>query len=161
SCTRRQLLEGFSSALLASRFVAKAASAKPLRGAFPIMATPYTEAKAIDYEDLGGEVDFLVRCGVQGMVWPQLASEVAFLSKEERLRGMEIVANAARGKKPALVLGVQGTNTDEMLEFARHAERLQPDAVIAIAPAQGKSIEDFRVYYRALCQTAKRPVFIQ
>jgi 4-hydroxy-tetrahydrodipicolinate synthase len=154
-------LEGFSSALLASQFVVKASTAKPLRGAFPIMATPYTEAKAIDYEDLGGEVEFMVRCGVQGMVWPQLASEVAFLTKEERLRGMEIVAKAAKGKKPALVLGVQGANTDEMLEYARHAERLQPDAVIAIAPAQGKSIEDFRVYYRALCQTAKRPVFIQ
>jgi 4-hydroxy-tetrahydrodipicolinate synthase len=161
SCTRRQLLERLGSALLASKFVLKAAATKPLRGAFPIMATPYTEAKAIDYEDLAGEVDFLVRCGVQGMVWPQLASEYVFLTKEERLRGMEVVANAAKGKKPALVLGVQGAHTDEMLEYARHAERLQPDAVIAIAPAQGKSIEDFRVYYRALCQTAKRPVFIQ
>src|SRR5215469_8299923 len=117
--TRRQLLRGLSSALLAPKLFVKAAAAKPFRGAFPIMATPYTEAKAIDYEDLAGEVEFLVRCGVQGMVWPQLASEVAFLAKEERLRGMEIVAHAAKGKKPALVLGVQGANTDEMLEFAR------------------------------------------
>jgi len=150
-----------SSALLASRFVLKAGASKPLRGAFPIMATPYTDSKEIDYEDLGGEVDFLVRCGVQGMVWPQLASEYAFLTKEERLKGMEIIARAVRGKKPALVLGVQGAHTDEMLEYARHAERLEPDAVIAIPPAQGKSMEDFRAYYRVLCQTARRPVFIQ
>jgi 4-hydroxy-tetrahydrodipicolinate synthase len=159
--TRRQLLAGFGSALLAPKLVLKAAAAKPLRGAFPIMATPYTESKAIDYEDLAGEVDFMVRCGVQGMVWPQSASEYTQLTKEERLKGMEILANAAKGKKPALILGVQGANTDEMLEYARHAEKLEPDAVIAIAPAQGKSLDDFRAYYRALCQTAKRPVFIQ
>lgn len=161
SCTRRQFLGGLSSAALASRLVLKGAASKPLRGAFPIMATPYTETKAIDYEDFAGEVEFLARCGVQGMVWPQLASEYAFLTKEERLKGMEVLAHAAKGKRPALVLGVQGAHTDEMLEYARHAERLEPDAVIAIPPAQGKSIEDFRSYYRALCQTARRPVFIQ
>src|SRR3954470_24543135 len=99
SCTRRQLLERLGSALLASEFVLKAAATKQMRGAFPIMATPYTEAKAIDYEDLAGEVDFLVRCGVQGMVWPQLASEYAFLTKDERLKGMAVVAEGPRGEK--------------------------------------------------------------
>ena len=159
--TRRQLLAGLSSAMLVPRLVVNAAAQKPMRGAFPIMATPYTESKAIDYEDLAGEVEFMVRCGVQGMVWPQSASEYTQLTKEERLKGMEVLAKAAKGKKPALVLGVQGANTEEMLEYARHAERLEPDAVIAIPPAQGKSLDDFRAYYRALCQTAKRPVFIQ
>jgi 1-pyrroline-4-hydroxy-2-carboxylate deaminase len=159
--TRRHFLAGLSSAMLAPKLAVQAAVPKPLRGAFPIMATPYTESKAIDYEDLAGEVEFMIRCSVQGMVWPQSASEYAFLTKEERLRGMEVVANAAKGKKPALVLGVQAANTDEMLEYARHAEKLEPDAVIAIPPAQGKSVDDFRAYYRALCQTAKRPVFIQ
>jgi 4-hydroxy-tetrahydrodipicolinate synthase len=132
-----------------------------MRGAFPILATPYTETQAIDYDDLAGEVEFMVRCGVQGMVWPQSASEYTQLTKQERLKGMEVLANAARGKRPALVLGVQGANTEEMLEYARHAESLEPDAVIAIPPAKGKSIDDFRVYYRALCQIARRPVFIQ
>jgi 4-hydroxy-tetrahydrodipicolinate synthase len=160
--TRRQLLAAFSAALVAPKLAVKAApGAKPLRGAFPIMATPYTESKTVDFEDLAGEVDFMVRCGVQGMVWPQSASEYTQLTKDERMKGMEVLATAVRGKKPALVLGVQAANTDEMLEYARQAEKLEPDAVIAIPPAQGKSLDDFRVYYRALCQVAKRPVFIQ
>jgi len=56
---------------------------------------------------------------------------------------------------------VQGENTGEMLEYARLAEKLEPDAVIAIPPADGKSLDDFRAYYRALYKIAKRPVFIQ
>jgi 4-hydroxy-tetrahydrodipicolinate synthase len=158
--SRRQFLALGSAAFLKARF-AGAASAKPMRGAFIIMATPYTTAKAVDYEDLAREVDFLDRCGVQGMVWPQLASEYAYLSKEERMKGMEVIAKASRGKKPALVLGVQADDREQMLEYARHAEDLAPDAVIAMPPKSATSLDDYRAYYSVLCELAKRPVFIQ
>ena len=134
---------------------------KPLEGAFMILSTPYTASKAVDYEDLAGEVEFLERCGVQGLVWPQNASEQSKLTKDERMRGMEVLAKAAAGKNPALVLGVQGRNTEDMLDYARHAEKLAPDAVIAIPPTEAKSLDDYRQYFRALCKTAQRPVFIQ
>src|SRR5271170_4120670 len=108
--TRRQLLIGSALAALQTRFAEAALPGKAMRGVFIIMATPYTASKAIDYEDLAREVDFLDRCGVHGMVWPQLASEYARLTKEERLRGMEVISKAAKGKRPALVLGVQAAN---------------------------------------------------
>src|SRR5262245_18580177 len=142
--TRRQLLAGLGSAVLFPKLTIRANSLKPMRGAFPIMATPYTESKEVDYEDLANEVRFMIRCGVQGMVWPQSASEYTKLTKDERMKGMEVLAKATKGAKPALVLGVQGNNTEEMLEYARHAEKLEPDALIAIPPAEGKSLDDFR-----------------
>jgi len=161
SYTRRGWLETVGSAALFSRPAAMAMPEKPMQGAFMILSTPYTSSKAVDYEDLAGEVDFLDRCGVHGLVWPQLASEVSQLTTDERMRGMEVIAKAARGKKPALVLGVQGADTEAMLEYARHAEELGPDAMIAIPPTKAKSLDDYREYYRALCRTTKRPVFIQ
>ena len=159
--TRRGWLATVGSAALFSRPAAIAMPEKPMQGAFMILSTPYTSSKAVDYEDLAGEVDFLDRCGVQGMVWPQNASEQSKLTKEERMRGMEVIAKAARGKKPVLVLGVQAADTEGMLEYARHAEGLGPDAMIAIPPTKAKSLDDYREYYRALCRTTKRPVFIQ
>ena len=160
--TRRQWLAAAGPAAVFSRSVSAAAiPAQPLQGAFMILSTPYTLSKALDYEDLAGEVDFLDRCGVQGLVWPQNASELSKLTKDERMRGMEVLAKAAKGRKPVLVLGVQGNDTEEMLEYAQHAESLAPDAVIAIPPAKAKSLDDYRQYYRALCKTTKRPVFIQ
>ena len=91
---RRQFLAALGAGL-GSRLVAAAPSAKSIRGVFPIMATPFTESKEVDFDDLVKEVDFLDRCGVHGMVWPQLASEYWLLKKEERLRGMELLARAA------------------------------------------------------------------
>ncbi len=132
-----------------------------MQGAFIILSTPYTQSKAVDWEDLASEVDFLNRCGVQGLVWPQLSSELLQLTREERMRGMEVLAKAARGKRPALVLGVQGDDTAEMLEYAAHAEKLAPDAMIAIPPKKAKSLDDYRDYFRALCKATGRPVFIQ
>src|SRR5207247_2314115 len=85
--TRRQLIAGLGLAALGSRLPAATRPDKPLRGVFIIMATPYTESNAVDNEDLAREVDFLDRCGVHGMVWPQLASEYSKLSREERLHG--------------------------------------------------------------------------
>lgn len=158
--TRRAWLAGIGSAALMPH-PAKATPGKTMQGAFIILSTPYTSSKAIDWEDLAGEVDFLDRSGAHGLVWPQLSSELLQLNKEERMHGMEVLAKAAKGKKPALVLGVQGDGTDEMLEYAAHAEKLAPDAMIAIPPRMATSLEGYRDYYRALCQLTKRPVFIQ
>ena len=165
NCTRRDWLLAAGSAALGSGLAVSGAekqeSTQALQGAFMILSTPYTPSKAVDYEDLAAEVDFLVRCGVQGLVWPQNASEQSKLTKEERKRGMEVIAKAARGKPPSLVLGVQGRDTSEMLEYARHAESLAPDAMIAIPPTNAASLDDYREYYRALAKTTKRPIFIQ
>ena len=95
------------------------------------------------------------------MVWPQNASDLNYLTRDERMRGMEVIAKAAEGRKPALVLGVQSEDTPSMLEYARFAEQLEPDAVIAIPPKKAKSLDDYREYYAELCKLAQRPVFIQ
>ena len=94
-------------------------------------------------------------------MWPQNSSEQRYLSKTERIKGMDAISAAARGKRPALVFGVQGKDTDAMLEYARHAESLEPDGMIAIPPTSARSLSDFRAYYRALCSVTSRPVFIQ
>jgi dihydrodipicolinate synthase/N-acetylneuraminate lyase len=156
--TRRNWLASVGSAALLSGAPAKT---KPMQGAFIILSTPYTSAKAVDWEDLAGEVDFLDRCGVHGLVWPQLSSELLQLTKDERMRGMQVLAKAVKGKKPVLVLGVQGDDTQEMLEYAGHAESLAPDAMIAIPPKKATSLDDYREYFRALCKLTKRPVFLQ
>lgn len=157
TCTRRQLF----TLLAATATVSGQGSAKPIRGVFPIVATPFTANKEVDWEDLEREIGFLDRCGVHGYVWPQLASEYFLLKKEERMKGMALLAKAARGRRPALVLGVQGPNKEAMLEYARYAETLEPDAMIAIPPTEAKTIDDFKEYYRSLAQVTKRPIFVQ
>ena len=134
---------------------------KDLRGAFIILSTPFTNTMAVDYDDLAHEVDFVDKCGVQGLVWPQFSSELVKLTRDERLQGMDVIAKAARGKQITLILGVQGEDTAEMMEYAAHAEKLAPDAVIAIPLTKAKSTDDYHEYFRQLCGLAKRPVLTQ
>jgi dihydrodipicolinate synthase/N-acetylneuraminate lyase len=132
-----------------------------MRGAFMILSTPFTVSGAVDWEDLAREAEFVDRCGAHGMVWPQGSSGVAFLSKDERLRGMELLAKTMRGKRAVLGLGVQGKDADEMMEYARRAEEMAPDCFIAMPPSTGRSLQDYREYFRALARTTSRPVIMQ
>lgn len=132
-----------------------------MRGALMILTTPYTESGEVDYEDLAREVAFCEQCGVQGIVWPQNSSEQRYLSKEERIRGFEVLAEARRNTNLVLVLGVQAEDTAGMEEYAHVAEGLQPDGMIAIPPTTANSLKEIRDYYAALCAITARPIFVQ
>ena len=56
---------------------------------------------------------------------------------------------------------MQGTDTQGMLEYARYAEALAPDGIIAIPPTAATTLGEFRDYYAALCEVTGRPIFFQ
>lgn len=161
SLTRRQTLAGIAAAATLPYTGLQAATEKAMRGALMILSTPYTASGEVDYEDLAKEVRFCGQCGVQGLVWPQNSSEQRYLSKEERIRGFEVLAEANRGSDMVLVLGVQADDTEGMLEYARVAESLSPDGMIAIPPTSANSLEEIHAYYAALCEITQRPIFVQ
>lgn len=132
-----------------------------IRGPFPILTTPFTESGAVDYDVLANQARFVDWGGCPGMIWPQSGDSVDLLTTEEKLRGMEVLAEASRGLRTALCLGVQGRDMDEMLMFARHAERLAPAAIISRPPDTGRTEDDLRKYWTELGKVAKRPVIFQ
>ena len=110
------------------------AAENKMRGALMILSTPYTSDDQVDYEDLAKEVVFCAQCGVQGVVWPQNSSEQRYLSREERIKGFEVIAEASSGTGMSVVFGVQADDTQGMLDYAEFAESLNPDGMIAIPP---------------------------
>lgn len=159
--TRRQYLAAMATTAAIPFTGLQAASENKMRGALMILSTPYTDSNEVDYEDLAKEVAFCDRCGVQGLVWPQNSSEQRYMSKQERIRGFEVLAESNRGRDMALVLGVQAEDTAGMLEYARVAESLSPDGMIAIPPTTANSLAEIHAYYAALCEITDRPVFVQ
>src|SRR5579862_8233545 len=147
--------------LVSPKLAQSAGERRRMKGVFIILTTPFTASGDVDWDDLARETAFVDRCGCDGVVWPQGSSGVANLTKAERLRGMELLAGAVKGKRVALVLGVQGRDTAEMLEYARRAEALEPDAMIAMPPSAAHAVDDYREYFRALARVTARPVFIQ
>lgn len=133
------------------------------RGPFPILSTPYTESGAVDFEILARQARFADWCGSPGMIWPQSNDSVDLLTRDEKFEGMEVLAKTTQKlRTTALCLGVQGTDTDDMLAYARHAKKLPSTAIISRPPDTGKTQEDLREYWRALASVIKdRPVMIQ
>jgi 4-hydroxy-tetrahydrodipicolinate synthase len=163
--TRRELLISLGPAALATGLsrtgAASTADPKPLRGALMILHTPFTADGAVDWDDLAREALFVDRTGAQGIVWPQGSSGVATLTRDERLRGMETLAKAVQGRRVALVLGVQGRDISEMLQYTTRAEALDPAALIAMPPTSAASLDDYRAYFRALAGATARRVIVQ
>jgi 4-hydroxy-tetrahydrodipicolinate synthase len=156
--TRRFFL-GSLAASFAQPLPAK--EAKHLAGVFPIVQTPFTADNKLDGKTLAEEIRFLDRTGVQGVVWPQLASEYSELTMEERFAGMEVVASTGKNLKPAVVLGVQGPDIATALRYVKHAESLAPDALIALPPRDAKDKTKVLEYYKAIGQNCGRPLFAQ
>ena len=132
-----------------------------VRGPFPILSTPFTTSGTVDYDVLARQAQFVDWCGSPGMIWPQSGDSVDLLTTEEKLRGMEVLSEVTRGRRSALCLGVQGKDTEEMLVFAKHVEKLAPAAIISRPPDSGKTENDLRHYWHALAGVARRPVIIQ
>ncbi|MCC6342341.1 MAG: dihydrodipicolinate synthase family protein [Bryobacterales bacterium] len=157
--TRRLFLRLLAAA--ASEGKLRAGGAKPMAGVFPIVQTPFTNDDKLDTKTLAAEIRFLDRAGVQGVVWPQLASEFFDLTMEERFAGMEVVAAAGKPLKPAVVLGVQADDTAAALKYVKHAEKLAPDAIIALPPRAWKDRNRILEYYKAISAATSRPLIAQ
>lgn len=142
---------------------APAVDLKKFEGIFPIVQTPYTKDNKIAFNELEDEVKFLDKTGVHGIVWPQRASEYQFLTFEERIEGAELIVKANKGLRPTVVIGVQGPDTETAVKYAKHAEKLQPDAIIALPTRDSGEfdLDEVLDYYKAVGKACGLPMFVQ
>ena len=144
----------------AAGFAGKAA--KPLRGLFPIAASPFTQDNKLDLDCLGAEVAFCNRGGVPGVIWPQIASGWTTLTADERFAGAESMIAAGKGGKTAIVIGVQTQNNDlpGAIAFAKHAAKNGADAICSLPPEKSDDAALLE-YYKAIGAATDLPLFIQ
>lgn len=154
-------------ALFGSAFAA-VPSAERMKGPFLIASTPYLADGSVDYDALAAEAEYMDAAGCTGVIWPQSNDSIDLLTHEEKFAAIRRLVAAAKGFRNAvLVVGVSGTNTAEMLEFAAFAEKLSaenpsvPLALAARPPTYGTTEAEVREYFEALGNAAKRPVIIQ
>jgi dihydrodipicolinate synthase/N-acetylneuraminate lyase len=152
---------GFGVAGLAVSDGVGAATAKPLRGLFPIGFTPFTPENTIDLEGLAAQVKFCNRGGVHGFVWPQIASGWTTLSEKERMEGNEAILSAGKGGRTALVIGVQSPEPEAVTRYVRQAEKLGADAIVSLPPAGVTDEKALLAYYQQVGRLTALPLFAQ
>jgi 4-hydroxy-tetrahydrodipicolinate synthase len=106
-----------------------------LKGVFGLLPTPYHADYEIHTADLRAVADFCCRSGQHGIVWPVMVGEFYFLGEEERIRNLDAVLEEVNGRLP-VVFGCSGVSIQQVLLFARAAQKAGADSIIAMAPAR-------------------------
>jgi 2-keto-3-deoxy-L-arabinonate dehydratase len=141
--------------------VCAAATGRPMRGLFPIGYTPDTPDNKMDLDGMAAQVKFCIRGGVQGFVWPQLASGWTSLSDSERMEGNEVILSAGKGGSTAIVIGVQSSDPAAVSRYAKQAEKLGADAIISLPPPGVTDEKALLAYYQEVGRMTNLPLFAQ
>jgi 4-hydroxy-tetrahydrodipicolinate synthase len=105
-----------------------------LAGVFPVLATPFHADGRTDVGSLRRLVGYLLRCGVDGLTFPGVASEVGTLSLAERLALADTVLDEVAGRVPVIV-GASSEQTATTIEVCRRAVARGAQALMVAAPA--------------------------
>ncbi|MBR3392999.1 MAG: N-acetylneuraminate lyase [Firmicutes bacterium] len=133
--------------------------AEKFEGIYPALLTPFTKEGRINRTSLERLVQHEMDLGADGFYVCGSTGEAFLMSKEERREVMEIVRNAAPGKK--LIAQIGSLNVRDAEYLARSAADLGYDAISSVAPFYYKfTFDEIRDYYFHLAQTAAIPVLV-
>lgn len=131
-----------------------------LAGVLSVFQTPYHPDESIDYATLEREIQWLYDRGADGVVMA-MVSEVLRLSTAEREQLAEhaCLFGHSRG---VVVVSVGAESSHTAAAYARHAEKVGADAVMAVPPiAVALGEEQLTEYYRHILRAIELPVVVQ
>lgn len=132
----------------------------PLTGVFPVLPTPFDAQGRTDEAALRRLVGYLLRCGVDGVTYPGVASEVAELAHDERARLTALVLAEVAGRSP-VIAGASSRDARTTIEFARAAADGGAAAVMIAAPADRPTLAGQVEYFRAVAARAPVAIMLQ
>jgi 4-hydroxy-tetrahydrodipicolinate synthase len=107
--------------------------AASLTGVFPVLPTPFLADGRPDEVGLRRLVRYLLVCGVDGITYPGVASEVGQLTRDERLALTAAVLDEVAGRVP-VIAGASSASAASTIEFARMAVAQGAAALMVAVP---------------------------
>jgi dihydrodipicolinate synthase/N-acetylneuraminate lyase len=108
-----------------------------LKGVVAILATPQTNRGEVSKDKLEKHVDYIITEGLSkgsgAIVTTGSMGECAGLDWEERKDILKVTVDTANGRVPILA-GSNGTNVNEIIEFALYAEEIGADGIMLMPP---------------------------
>ncbi len=132
-----------------------------LRGCFPVLCTPFHEDGSVAVEDFDNVVEFCLSVGVDGVVFPGVASEVDTLTDDERALLTDRLGRVLKGRVP-FVVGASAASPDGVRRHMAEGAKAGAQAAMVMATAgAGKSVEAQRAFFEAVTDDAPMSVMLQ
>ncbi|WP_376099093.1 dihydrodipicolinate synthase family protein [Roseomonas sp. CCTCC AB2023176] len=123
-----------------------------LHGVFPVLPTPFGPDGAPDGAAFPRLIDFAVGAGVQGVVFPGMASEVETLLPEERAGLVAALGRHLAGRLPFIV-GASDADPARAAARAREGREAGAAAAMVMAPpAAGQDTAKQAAYFAAVAE---------
>lgn len=134
--------------------------AKELKGLMPPMITVFKEGEAFDEERTRRHVEFLIKNGVQGLIPCGSTGEFAAMTMDERKKVAEVVVDEVNGRIPVYI-GTAHYSTKIAMDLSKHAEKIEADGVMVIAPYYLIPTErEICEHYRSIAKSISIPLMI-
>lgn len=119
-----------------------------LRGVYTVVATPFTEDGAIDFDGFGTNLDYFAEKGGHGVIVAGTLGEYSAMSIEERKKLFEFAAKRLGGRCP-LMAGTIATTTKNVIELTKHVGDHGGVGVLLLShPGLGLNTMELNTYYR-------------
>jgi len=108
-------------------------------GVLPAIITPFKRntAMGLDVQGLERNIDFLLSCGIHGIVPCGSTGESATLTFEEHEKVVQITVDKVKGRIP-VIAGTGSNNTAEAVKLTKAAKDIGADGVLVISPYYNK-----------------------
>ncbi|PWS34718.1 dihydrodipicolinate synthase family protein [Falsiroseomonas bella] len=125
-----------------------------IAGVFPVLPTPFTPEGPPDVAAFLRLADFALEAGVDGVVFPGMASEVETLSAEERAQ-MVAALGKHLGGRTTFVVGASHADPAQSAARAREGQAAGAVAAMIMAPPGcGQDVAQHVAFYRAVAEAA-------
>jgi 4-hydroxy-tetrahydrodipicolinate synthase len=133
----------------------------PIGGVFPVLPTIFDATGAVDEGGLKNVIDFAIDCGVDGVVFPGLASEYDMLTLDEREHLVGVVGAHVAGRV-RFVVGASGDSLADSTRLATAGAKAGAAAAMVMTPKSvGANAALLGEFYTALGASAELPLMVQ
>ena len=136
--------------------------APPLQpGIISVLQTPFDAGGNVDHDSITRLVEDAIAAGVNGFLVPAVASEVAYLSRDERFDIVRHVARVTVNRVP-LIVGASANEVAECQAFAPLADEVGAAAWLVAVPARLYQQPDELVpFFDGIARATNTPLIIQ
>lgn len=129
------------------------------RGVGTALITPMRGGK-IDHDALGKLIDRQINAGIDAIIIAGTTGEASTLSRGER-EELYISAKRAICERATLIFGIGSNNTASAVEYAKIAESVGCDGLLAVTPYYNKGTrEGVYKHYEAIAKSTYLPIIL-
>ena len=130
------------------------------RGVYSVIQTPLDESDNIDNIILEREINWIIQCGVKGLVLAMVSEVMRFSAEERRIQWQSVLKII--DKRLPLIVSVGGESTAIAVGLAKLAEADGATALMATPPSNFPATsEEIFKYYSSILAATKIPLIVQ